>query len=115
MTRRNRSNTPLQALTLLNDEMFLELARHLANQIFDQDVDTDTLIQRVFRRLLTRPPREEERSMLRQYHDRQLSRLQAGELSPTTITDSKQASNELAALTMVARVVMNLDEMVTKQ
>ena len=115
VARRDRSNTPLQALTLLNDEMFVELARHLASAVYEEGQTDEALIQGVFRRLLTRPPREDELNLLRPYYARQLQRLRSGELSAQTITNQQHAPRELAALTMVARVVMNLDEMITKR
>ncbi len=114
--RRNRSNTPLQALTILNDEMYLEMARGLAKKTLEQNLDsTIDRITYIFRSLLTRPPRKFEMSELFWYYDQQLSRLQRGELIASKIGGDPATSHELAALSMVARVVMNLDETITKQ
>ena len=53
--RRNRSNTPLQALTLLNDEMFLEIAQAMAGTVVASD-PPEQQVAKLFRRLMTRPP-----------------------------------------------------------
>ena len=53
LAKRDRSNTPLQALTLLNDEMFLELARAAGSEVHLQKKDP---VLTLFRRFLTRPP-----------------------------------------------------------
>ena len=52
---------------------------------------------------------------LLQYHQEQLTRFEAGELNPEEIVSVENANSEVAALAMVARVVMNLDEAITKQ
>ena len=108
--RRDRSNTPLQALTLLNDEMFLEMARALGKQALARD---DPAVY-VFRRLLTRPPEPVELKKLQDYFQQQLKRLQAGELDAKAICKAPAATPEWAAWTLVVRVLMNLDEAITK-
>jgi Protein of unknown function (DUF1553)/Protein of unknown function (DUF1549) len=131
VARRDRSNTPLQALTLLNDEMFMEMARALAKQAM-AETSTETagktaagagndggrtdksIATAIFRRVLVRPPTDAEAAALVDFQHAQLARLRTGELKPTDICADKSASPEQAAWTMVARVVMNLDEAVTK-
>lgn len=122
--RRNRSNTPLQALTLLNDEMYLEMARALAKTLADrgklgsgldaQHQSIDQNITFVFRSFLTRPPKKSELARLRKYHDSQLARLEAGELKAEEI-GGQASTAEQSALVMVVRAVMNLDEAITKR
>lgn len=111
---RDRSNTPLQALTLLNDAMYLEMARHLARQVQGEGSSTGKITS-MFRRLLTRPPRGEELDVLLAYHQRQQRRFEQNELNAAAFLDDESATPELASLTMVARVLMNLDETITKQ
>ncbi len=124
--RRDRSNTPLQALTLLNDEMYLEmavaLARMTVNENRDENVSKEELARQrarfLFRRLLTRPPSERELELLVHFYQSQLHRLGQSELKAAEILDEKEASNEpasneLAAWELVARAVMNLDETIT--
>ncbi len=114
VARRNRSNTPLQALTLLNDQMYMELARGLAKvALSNSDVEEET-IRYIFRRLLVRPPESEELVAIEQYHKRQLERLQLGELAASDILGEESATNQQAAWAMVARALMNLDEVITK-
>lgn len=113
--RRDRSNTPLQALTVLNDEMFLEMARALARVVYEshRDSPTDCATQ-IFRRVLTRHPDEEELDLLLSYQKRQRARLEEGELDPPAICGSDDGNRELASWVMLARSVMNLDEAITK-
>ncbi|MCA8998554.1 MAG: DUF1553 domain-containing protein, partial [Planctomycetaceae bacterium] len=115
LARRDRSNTPLQALTLLNDEMYLEMARSLAQRVVQNAAD-DIEVQAtaIFRRLVTRPPSLEELSALVEFYQTQKHRLEQGELSADKITGQENSNAELAAWTMVARAVMNLDEAVIK-
>ncbi len=113
--KRNRSNTPLQALTVLNDEMYLELAQILAHKASEKTfVSDEAAITWIFRRFLTRPPTKPELANLHQFHSSQLSRLLDGELDSAAI-GGNDSSAQQAALTMVARVVMNLDETITRR
>ncbi|WP_166829982.1 PSD1 and planctomycete cytochrome C domain-containing protein [Thalassoroseus pseudoceratinae] len=115
LARRDRSNTPLQALTLLNDEMFLELSRALGREVVRTHPQSPhDAATRIFRRLLTRPPTDAELQLLLDYYAQQLARLQRGELDAASIAADPQATPEIAAWMMVARAVMNLDEVITK-
>ena len=115
LARRDRSNTPLQALTLLNDEMFLELSRALGSEAASRHSQSARdAVTFIFRQLLTRPPTVAEQELLLDYYAQQLTRLQRGELDPAKIAGVPNASPETAAWMMVARAVMNLDEVITK-
>jgi hypothetical protein len=115
LPRRDRSNTPLQALTLLNDEMFVELANALAVDVFEQGEATSAeRATHIFRRLLTRPPEPEELRMLLDFQADQQRRFEMGNLNASEIA-GEEVTNELASWCMVARVVMNLDETITKR
>ncbi len=119
--RRDRSNTPLQALTLLNDEMYLEMAVALAKMTVQQiqpgNLSSDELIRQramfMFRRLLTRPASDNELAMLTRFYRSQLQRLKRSELKAGEILGEEKASNETAAWELVARALMNLDETIT--
>ena len=114
IARRDQSNTPLQALTLLNDEMFLEMARALAKQVANLGTE-EQIATTMFRRLLTRPPEKNEIDAILTFYRSQLKRLDTGELKSTDISvESSNSSNELAAWVMTARAIMNLDEVITK-
>ena len=128
VAKRNRSNSPLQALTILNDEMFVELARALAEKAVEEQAEDQksankknadlSVAARIFRRLLTRPPTDDELNRILKFKNSQLGRIQKGELKPVDIIGSrstqKQALQELAAWTLVARALMSLDEVITK-
>lgn len=118
--RRDRSNTPLQALTLLNDAMFLEFAQALAAQVVRETAaapaEQQTMLRatNIFRRLLTRPPTETELAALVTFQQRQRERLERGALNPELVAGQTGAAADLAAWVMTARAVMNLDETVVK-
>ncbi|MEO7299705.1 MAG: DUF1553 domain-containing protein, partial [Verrucomicrobiota bacterium] len=116
LARRERSNTPLQALTLLNDEVFMECAQALGKSTAEQGGDVNKLVAEVFRKCLVRPPTDDERKKLVAYYERQLDRFAKGELKAVEImgSDKSKNLNEEAAWTTVARAVMNLDETITK-
>ena len=113
IARRNRSNTPLQALTLLNDAMFVELAQHLA--LDAEKLEPDERIEFLFRKFLARPPTRKEVDLMKQYFETQWQRLGKGELKSSLIMGRNDATTEQAALALLARSIMNLDETVTKQ
>ncbi|MDG1894238.1 MAG: PSD1 and planctomycete cytochrome C domain-containing protein [Fuerstiella sp.] len=107
-SRRERSNTPLQALTLLNDPVFFECAQRLGGEAARQFTDSPKEgIRMVFRRCLGRPPLESELTYLTAAHNEVLQLMG----SEKTKTGSE---NQSAALIAVARIVMNLDEFVTR-
>ena len=119
--RRDRSNTPLQALTLLNDEMYLEMATALAKMTVQKNQEDKLSANEItrqraiflFRRLLTRLPSEHEIGMVINFYNAQLQRLNQSELKAADILGEKEATNKLAAWELVARALMNLDETIT--
>ncbi|HBE72075.1 MAG TPA: hypothetical protein DDW52_28390, partial [Planctomycetaceae bacterium] len=133
VARRDRSNTPLQALTLLNDAMYLEFAVGIAEQAVrdaqrtaptvksEPTAGTGKIVELIFRRILSRPPNKRERALTAKYFSSQLSRLQAQQLDASQILTNRPSSSKedleadnLAAWTLVARAIMNLDEAITK-
>ena len=95
--------------------MFLEMSRALADQVYRAHDRDEARAKALFRRCLTRPPSRREVAAILRYHQRQTQRLQAGELQPKTVyPGQKSVSPELAAWTMAARAIMNLDETITK-
>ncbi len=115
VTRRDRSNTPLQSLTMLNSEMYLEMSRELARKSHEQFAESPhDCATTIFRQVLIRPPTDDELTALLAYQQSQLSRFTEEELNPDEISGNKNTSTDLAAWMMIARVVMNLDEAITK-
>jgi mono/diheme cytochrome c family protein len=124
--RRARSNTPLQALTTLNETTFLEAARALALKTIKEGGMTDAQkIAFAFRRVLSRKPTAQETGELLALMKRQQERFTAGELNPWNLATNDPdkpfllpkgvTMEQLAAWTAVARVVLNLDEAITKE
>lgn len=116
MARRDRSNTPLQALTLLNDEIFMDCARALGRWGAGQAQPPETTIEQMFRRCLTRPPTESEKTKLVNFYKAQIERFNKGDLNASDLAGSEKNDhlNEQATWTAVARVLLNLDETITK-
>jgi hypothetical protein len=116
LARRERSDTPLQALTSLNDTVFLECARALGRLADQAKGDESARADLLFRRCLTRPPTNDERSALAQFYRAQFARFASGELNAAELMDAPAAArlNEQAAWTAVARVLLNLDETINK-
>jgi hypothetical protein len=115
-TRRVRSNTPLQALTLLNDVAFLECAQALGRLAAARQGPAEERAAWLFRRCLTRPPTDDERAALAAFYRAQKGRLERHELDAAKIAGPGAGDvNERAAWALVARAVLNLDEFVTKE
>ncbi|WP_165700457.1 PSD1 and planctomycete cytochrome C domain-containing protein [Alienimonas californiensis] len=115
---RDRSNTPLQALTLLNDGMFLEYARGLAARVVQETKDPSERADRLFRLVLTRRPGAAERDAVVRFAAAQRARVDAGELDAAAVTHGPADAagvEDLAAWTLAARAVLNLDEALTKE
>lgn len=114
--RRERSNTPLQALTLLNDPVFFECAQALGKKVAPMTATTDERIRSIFVTCLARQPNDAELGRLRAFHARQLELMQKSTGSAARIAGESDAANvdEKAAFAALARVIMNLDEFVTR-
>ena len=114
LARRDRSDTPLQALTSLNDTVFMECARALGQMAAKAPGDDAARVDLMFRRCLVRPPSDQERAALLRFYQAQLARFKSGDLNATEMMDVKSADdlNQQAAWTAVARVLLNLDEMI---
>jgi hypothetical protein len=116
LSQREVSNTPLQALTMLNDLVVIEAAQALAKQIAALPGTDETRMTELFRRCLIRPPTTKEKAALLAFFHAQKKRLQSGELNAAAIAGAPgPTAVEHAAWTLVARAVFNLDEMITKE
>ncbi|MCO8124337.1 DUF1553 domain-containing protein [Stieleria sp. TO1_6] len=115
---RKRTNTPLQALTLLNETGFVESARQLAVRM----MATDDPIGFGFRTVTARPPEPHERKTLQQALDGyrgEFTESPAAASELITVGRSPQFDQgdpiELAACTLLANVLLNLDEVITRE
>ena len=123
IVRETRTNTPVQALTLLNEVSFVEAARKLAERTLTSgSADLDRRLRFAFRAVLTREPNEREMTVLnrgverhlahyRQHRDEAVAVLQTGE----SVADASLDPTEVAAWTAVCGLILNLDEAVTKE
>ena len=122
VVRRSRSNTPLQALTLLNDSSFVEAAQTLARQeLTDGPPTAEARIIDIFNRFLTRAPDDQEQAAILKFYHEQLARFRAGKLDAAEVAGVAADAlpehvdlAELAAWTTVVRAVLNFDETITK-
>jgi hypothetical protein len=126
-TRRNRSNTPLQALTLLNDAGFAEYAYGLAARILRAARTTrDNQVRHGFRLCLGREPSAVELKQLTTFVARQCDHYEAHPAEATELLGAgRPAGRQLAsapgeaapkaALVLLARVLLNLDETITRE
>ena len=113
--RREVSNTPLQALTLLNDAVFFEASQALGRQFAALPSSDDARLAELFRRCLTRPPTDAEIALLSRFLKTQRGRLATKELDAATLAGPGEGdASERAAWSLVARALLNLDEAVTK-
>jgi hypothetical protein len=124
--RRARSNTPLQALATLNEPLFVESARALALRVVTEGGTTDAQrLSYAFRRSLARKPAAEESSELLRLLEKEQERFAAGNLDAWELAAADPAQPpqlpagvtpaQLGAWTAVSRVLLNLDETITKE
>jgi hypothetical protein len=121
-TRRERSNTPLQALQLMNDVQQIEAARCLAEELLKQSPQEDRAqIDRLFRRVLARSPDEYEQGQLLSFLHKTRERLSSNPQDAAKIAslgerwrDTSLAVDQVAAWTLLCNLVLNLDETVNR-
>lgn len=134
VVRRVQTNTPLQALVSLNDPVFLEAAQALARTGSRQPAETETEIRSIFERAIYREPTDSEYQQLQQIYQDALTEYQQDtpaaremlipqdELLFNSVPEETPAPDcrekdcaELAAMTVVANVILNLDAFITKE
>jgi len=120
--RRARTNTPLQALVLLNDPTYVEASRKLAERILTEGgKTTEERIRFVFRMITARLPTAKEVAVIQKMYDVQFAKYQGDEAAAERLLkvgeaphNTKLNAAELAAWSMVASALLNLDEAVTR-
>jgi hypothetical protein len=120
-TRRERTDTPLQALVTMNDPCYVEAARHLGARMLQQKKNADQRLDYAFHLVTARHPSPEEKSVLKQMLQKCEAKYQRdAEAAKKLIAvgespvDEKLDPSELAAYTMVASLLLNLDETLNK-
>lgn len=117
-TRRTRSDTPLQSLTLANDAAFLEIAEGLANRMAKSAGELEARLRLGFQLTVCREPSDQELTLLRKYVQKQAEEFAADAeaakaLAPRPI--GTLPPNEGAALLCAARVLLNMDNFITRE
>ena len=120
--RRSRTNTPLQALLLLNGPQFVEAARRLGERMIQHGgEETEQRISFGFRLVTARTPSESELTLLREVYDAELERFTTDREALTRVlevgdspVDGELKRAELAAFASIARLLLNLNEAITK-
>jgi hypothetical protein len=120
---RSRTDTPLQALVLMNDETYVEAARVLAERMLtDGGPAPKARILFAFRRALARSPTRAESKIILAGLDRRLEKYRRNPEAAEKLvrigdakTNEKLDPSELAAYTATASIILNLDETLTKE
>jgi hypothetical protein len=118
---RNRSNTPLQALTTLNDQMFIEFAEALGCEICDKNSSTQSRAVALASTVWSRPPTQQEIEAIVNYVEKQIKRLNAAEVTPQIQTVGGERIRQrvaqdpqVLAWILAARAILNTDEAIVK-
>ena len=120
--RQSRTNTPLQALTMMNNVTFVEASRILAERLLKIEGDFSKQLKTGFNLLTSRDPSPQETARLKKDFDSYLSEFQK---TPTELAellkigdkpfDQSLDQPKLAAMTMIAATLLNLDESLTRE
>ena len=119
--RRQKTNTPLQALALQNDIQVLEAARVLAQNIVAGSDSDSTVVKEVFEKILVRTPKAEELLVLESYYHDAIEKFNNGTEDAEKLVAlgeyQKLETNTVktAALMLTAQIIYNLDETITKE
>jgi hypothetical protein len=122
VVRRSRTNTPLQALVLMNDPTYVEASRKLAERMMKEGGATpEDRIAFAFKLATARMPREKETTVLKRVYESQRARFTKDKPAAEKLLkvgeaprDDKLDTADVAAWAMVANAILNLDEVVTR-
>jgi hypothetical protein len=119
--KRLKTNTPLQALIMMNDPTVMEASRVLAEQISEQSEDKNANVENAFRRIVLRKPQAKEFSMIMDYYNEQLDLFKAGKLNEKSTLNvgeyahaKKIDRKSAAALMKTISLIYNLEEVLSK-
>jgi hypothetical protein len=117
---RGRTNTPLQALAMLNDPLVLEASRVLATRLMNTNKKLEPAIEEAFKRIVCRFPNEKEMSILRGYYQDELEKFISRPqdavkvLSVGEFPMEEKKTPEIAAMMHVVVALYNLEETITR-
>lgn len=113
--KRNRSNTALQALTILNDPMFLDIARQFGTELSKLASGPEVKVEKAFLRILSRPPSNLELSTVQNYFQSLVEEYETTPNKATALVGIEgQEAIRAAAWTGVVRVLFSTDEAINK-
>jgi Protein of unknown function (DUF1553)/Protein of unknown function (DUF1549)/Planctomycete cytochrome C len=119
--KRLRTNTPLQALVMMNDPVVVEASRVLAEQIMLTKVSEQEKIETAFRKIVCRKPKEKEMQLLESYFENEKKELEANKKDAMALIQSGEFKHEqisdqvtLAAFIKVIMTIYNMEETITK-
>lgn len=115
LSRRLRTNTPLQALVTLNDSSFVVASRHFAKKMMGSGKNTDAQIRAGYKLLLAREMHDSKVAVFKALYEDALQVYKGNEKAAKQLTAVADATPQLAAMTVVANAMMNLDEVVMKE
>jgi len=116
VARRIRTNTPLQALTTLNDSAYVEASRFLAYRMEKNTSDVSSKICKGYELAMIKPISKEKLAALQNLYHTALDKFRKDKESTCEMVgiDDEHNNPETAALVVVANAILNLDEFVTK-
>ncbi len=119
--KRSKTNTPLQALMMMNDPTVLEASRVMAQKLLPVNSAIDQKLTKAFRLIVCRNPTAKELDILQGYYNEQLDQFKQNKLNAQeTIKTGEYPmienmnANDLAALMKVIEAIYNMEESITK-
>lgn len=114
--RRIRTNTPLQALVLLNDSVYTEAARYFAFRMMEGAAGEDAVISKGYEMLLYKPLEARKLEILKKLYDRAYAKFSRDKYTTCEMVGAPGVHDnpETAAYVVVAEALLNLDEVITK-
>ena len=119
--KRSQTNTPLQALMMMNDPTVLEASRVFAQKLVAEKTTSEAKLTKAFRRIICRQPSQREMDILKTYYEAQLSDFTNKKLDATATllvgeypALTTQDQNNTAALMKVISMIYNMEEAITK-
>ncbi|MEQ8879121.1 MAG: DUF1553 domain-containing protein, partial [Cyclobacteriaceae bacterium] len=112
VSRRINTNTPLQALTTLNDPAYVEAASHLAREIDQLEVDQDQKLKLAYQRVMCKPPSKEKLGLLKSLYEEMHGQYSGDKAAAIALVGEPDANK--AALVVVANTLLNMDEFIVK-
>jgi hypothetical protein len=117
--KRSRTNTPLQALVMMNDPTVLEASLALADHLLQRKASPKQIVTEAFQRIICRRPQENEQKLLLKYWEDQQAYFkthsnEAERLTKVGIYQPRSGKQALAALMQVVQVLYNMEEAITK-